>query len=159
MEGFDNVDDDDDFDVDFQSADQFQAGSNTTPSSSGGEGGGGGGGGGVAAAATPLTDDTTSVNTATTRTNSTAAAPHTKMTAATSADGLLAESSAHAAAAPALQSRDSPWRIGQAVVHAKFGAGVIVGSEGGGADARVQVNFRNSGPKWLMLEYAKLTAA
>ena len=63
------------------------------------------------------------------------------------------------AAGPTMQLRDSPWRIGQAVVHAKFGAGVIVGSEGGGADARVQVNFRNSGPKWLMLEYAKLTAA
>ncbi len=61
--------------------------------------------------------------------------------------------------APVVQSRDSPWRIGQAVVHAKFGAGVIVNAEGGGADARVQVNFRNSGPKWLMLEYAKLTAA
>jgi len=61
--------------------------------------------------------------------------------------------------APAMQSRDFPWRIGQAVTHAKFGAGVIVGSEGGGADARVQVNFTDSGPKWLMLEYAKLTAA
>ena len=53
----------------------------------------------------------------------------------------------------------TPWRIGQSVVHPKFGAGVIVGAEGRGPDARVQVNFRDSGLKWLMLEYAKLAAA
>ncbi len=50
------------------------------------------------------------------------------------------------------------WRIGQAVEHAKFGQGVIVASEGRGADARLQVNFGGSaGMKWLALEYAKLT--
>jgi DNA helicase-2/ATP-dependent DNA helicase PcrA len=49
--------------------------------------------------------------------------------------------------------------VGQNVVHAKFGAGVIVGAEGRGADARVQVNFRDTGMKWLVLEYAKLTPA
>jgi DNA helicase-2/ATP-dependent DNA helicase PcrA len=49
------------------------------------------------------------------------------------------------------------WRIGQNVVHAKFGAGVIVGAEGRGADARVQVNFSRGGLKWLALEYAKLS--
>ncbi len=59
--------------------------------------------------------------------------------------------------APVMQARDSPWRIGQAVTHAKFGAGVIVNAEGGGTEARVQVNFKSSGMKWLMLEYAKLT--
>jgi DNA helicase-2/ATP-dependent DNA helicase PcrA len=53
----------------------------------------------------------------------------------------------------------SPWRIGQNVVHPKFGAGVIVNSEGRGADARVQVNFDRNGTKWLALEYAKLSAA
>jgi DNA helicase II / ATP-dependent DNA helicase PcrA len=52
-----------------------------------------------------------------------------------------------------------PWRVGQGVVHPSFGAGVIVGTEGRGADARVQVNFRNGGLKWLMLEYAKLAPA
>ncbi|HUF79851.1 MAG TPA: 3'-5' exonuclease, partial [Burkholderiales bacterium] len=51
------------------------------------------------------------------------------------------------------------WRVGQSVVHATFGAGVIVGAEGRGAEARVQVNFRNGGLKWLMLEYAKLAPA
>jgi len=53
---------------------------------------------------------------------------------------------------------DSPWRSGQAVFHTKFGEGVIVNLEGSGADARVQVNFRKAGVKWLALEYAKLTA-
>jgi len=48
-------------------------------------------------------------------------------------------------------------RIGQTVEHAKFGMGVIVSTEGRGADARVQVNFGGSGMKWLALEYAKLT--
>jgi len=52
----------------------------------------------------------------------------------------------------------SGWRTGQAVFHGKFGEGMIVNMEGSGADARVQVNFRNTGPKWLALEYAKLTA-
>ncbi len=62
---------------------------------------------------------------------------------------------------PDLQGSDSgmPWRIGQSVTHPKFGAGVIVSAEGRGADARVQVNFRDSGLKWLMLEYAKLAPA
>ncbi len=53
----------------------------------------------------------------------------------------------------------SPWRIGQNVLHAKFGAGVIVNAEGRGSDARVQVNFHKAGVKWLALEYAKLTPA
>jgi len=53
----------------------------------------------------------------------------------------------------------SPWRVGQTVVHPTFGAGVIVSAEGRGPDARVQVNFRGSGLKWLMLEYAKLLPA
>jgi DNA helicase-2/ATP-dependent DNA helicase PcrA len=53
----------------------------------------------------------------------------------------------------------TPWRVGQSVVHPNFGAGVIVNAEGRGPDARVQVNFRNGGLKWLMLEYAKLLPA
>jgi DNA helicase-2/ATP-dependent DNA helicase PcrA len=53
----------------------------------------------------------------------------------------------------------SPWRIGQSVVHPKFGPGVIVRAEGRGTDARVEVNFRHVGMKWLALEYAKLTPA
>lgn len=51
------------------------------------------------------------------------------------------------------------FRIGQSVLHPKFGQGVIVNAEGSGADARLQVNFGKQGMKWLALEYAKLTAA
>lgn len=63
------------------------------------------------------------------------------------------------ASAVAIDAANMPWKIGQSVVHATFGAGVIVGAEGRGAEARVQVNFRNGGLKWLMLEYAKLISA
>ena len=51
------------------------------------------------------------------------------------------------------------FRIGQNVVHPKFGAGVIVDLEGQGADVRVQVNFRSHGLKVLALAMAKLQAA
>jgi len=51
------------------------------------------------------------------------------------------------------------FRIGQNVVHAKFGAGVIVDAEGQGQDARVQVNFGRQGVKWLAVAVAKLQAA
>ena len=51
------------------------------------------------------------------------------------------------------------FRIGQNVVHAKFGAGVIVDAEGHGEDARVQVNFGRQGVKWLAVAVAKLQAA
>jgi DNA helicase-2/ATP-dependent DNA helicase PcrA len=51
------------------------------------------------------------------------------------------------------------WRIGQSVKHTRFGLGIIIDAEGRGADARVQVNFREGGIKWLALEYAKLQPA
>jgi DNA helicase-2/ATP-dependent DNA helicase PcrA len=53
----------------------------------------------------------------------------------------------------------SGFRIGQNVVHPKFGSGVIVDAEGSGGDARVQVNFGNQGVKWLAVAVAKLQAA
>ena len=53
----------------------------------------------------------------------------------------------------------SGWRIGQSVKHSRFGLGIIIDAEGRGSDARVQVNFRESGVKWLALEYAKLQPA
>jgi DNA helicase-2/ATP-dependent DNA helicase PcrA len=62
-------------------------------------------------------------------------------------------------AAPQATPPSSQWRIGQSVRHAKFGVGVIIDAEGRGTDARVQVNFRDSGVKWLALDYAKLEAA
>jgi len=51
------------------------------------------------------------------------------------------------------------FRIGQSVMHPKFGAGVIVDAEGQGSDARVQVNFGRQGVKWLAVAVAKLEAA
>lgn len=48
------------------------------------------------------------------------------------------------------------FRLGQRVRHAKFGEGVVLQYEGEGSQARVQVNFAESGTKWLMLAYANL---
>jgi len=67
------------------------------------------------------------------------------------------------AAPPSLfkkQSREvGGFRIGQSVVHPKFGPGVIIDAEGQGTDARVQVNFGGAGVKWLAVAVAKLQAA
>jgi len=51
------------------------------------------------------------------------------------------------------------FRIGQNVLHPKFGPGVIIDAEGQGTDARVQVNFGATGVKWLAVAVAKLQAA
>ena len=51
------------------------------------------------------------------------------------------------------------FRIGQQVVHAKFGNGVIVDAEGSGTEARLQVNFGRQGMKWLAIQYANLQPA
>ncbi|MYM70673.1 UvrD-helicase domain-containing protein [Duganella sp. FT134W] len=48
------------------------------------------------------------------------------------------------------------WRLGQSVVHAKFGEGVIVNIEGSGNNARAQINFGSAGMKVLDLSIAKL---
>jgi len=50
-------------------------------------------------------------------------------------------------------------RLGQRVMHTKFGDGVVLNMEGQGAQARVQVNFDGIGSKWLMMEYANLQPA
>ena len=50
-------------------------------------------------------------------------------------------------------------KLGQRVRHASFGAGIVMDCEGGGAHARVQVNFEDSGAKWLVLAYANLAPA
>lgn len=65
-----------------------------------------------------------------------------------------------AASARAAQrfDRGVTWRIGQSVAHTRFGEGVIVNIEGSGQEARVQVNFRREGVKWLALSVAKLQA-
>ena len=47
-------------------------------------------------------------------------------------------------------------RLGQRVRHGKFGEGVVMGCEGHGQHARVQVNFEGAGTKWLVVAYARL---
>jgi DNA helicase II / ATP-dependent DNA helicase PcrA len=69
-----------------------------------------------------------------------------------------AEPPARYAAKPA-QAAGSPFRIGQSVVHPKFGEGVVVNAAGQGADARLMINFGRHGMKELLLAYAKLEAA
>jgi DNA helicase II / ATP-dependent DNA helicase PcrA len=46
--------------------------------------------------------------------------------------------------------------LGQRVRHGQFGEGVVLNHEGHGSHARVQVNFEQAGPKWLVLAYARL---
>lgn len=48
------------------------------------------------------------------------------------------------------------FRPGQLVSHAKFGQGVVLAVEGEGDKARIHVNFKRAGNKWLLQEYAKL---
>ena len=52
---------------------------------------------------------------------------------------------------------ESGFRLGQNVNHPKFGSGIILAVEGGGAHTRVQVKFSLHGSKWLVLAYANLT--
>ncbi|WP_067650298.1 DNA helicase II [Dokdonella koreensis] len=47
--------------------------------------------------------------------------------------------------------------LGQRVRHETFGEGVVVDFEGSGNHMRVQVNFEDSGQKWLVLAYARLS--
>jgi DNA helicase-2/ATP-dependent DNA helicase PcrA len=51
---------------------------------------------------------------------------------------------------------DTGFKLGQGVRHHKFGEGKITGTEGSGAQGRVQVNFLEVGSKWLVVAYAKL---
>ena len=51
---------------------------------------------------------------------------------------------------------DTGFRTGQQVMHQKFGQGVIIDTEGNGSHARVHVNFKQAGSKWLVLAYANL---
>jgi DNA helicase II / ATP-dependent DNA helicase PcrA len=65
----------------------------------------------------------------------------------------------HQTTAPSNSSEQKsamPWKIGQAVSHAKFGQGVVVSYEGNASDMRIQINFGPEGLKWLAMEYAKL---
>jgi DNA helicase-2/ATP-dependent DNA helicase PcrA len=58
--------------------------------------------------------------------------------------------------AQSFSKKNVGWRIGETVSHPKFGEGVIVNIEGGGSNARAQINFGRHGMKLLDLTVAKL---
>ena len=53
---------------------------------------------------------------------------------------------------------NSGFKLGQSVLHQKFGEGVVLNYEGNGAQSRIQVNFAGIGSKWLVVAYANLKA-
>jgi DNA helicase-2/ATP-dependent DNA helicase PcrA len=48
------------------------------------------------------------------------------------------------------------FKLGQRVLHDKFGEGTVLNYEGTGAQSRIQVNFDQLGSKWLVTAYARL---
>ncbi len=56
-----------------------------------------------------------------------------------------------------VEAEAGEFRLGQHVLHPKFGEGVVTNYEGQGSQARVQVNF-TGGSKWLVAGYARLQA-
>ena len=60
------------------------------------------------------------------------------------------------AATGGADEQDAAYRLGQRVLHPKFGEGVVLNAEGQGGSARVQVNFEAAGAKWLVVAYANL---
>ncbi len=50
------------------------------------------------------------------------------------------------------------FKLGQRVLHDKFGEGTVLNYEGTGSQSRIQVNFDEQGSKWLVTQYARLTA-
>jgi len=50
------------------------------------------------------------------------------------------------------------FKLGQQVMHPKFGEGTITAQEGDGANSRLQVHFMGVGSKWLMTNHANLQA-
>ncbi|WP_028485689.1 DNA helicase II [Thiomicrorhabdus chilensis] len=50
----------------------------------------------------------------------------------------------------------SGYQIGDRVIHAKFGEGIVLSIQGSGDHASVNVHFDEVGSKWLVMAYAKL---
>ncbi|MCW8975878.1 MAG: DNA helicase II [Sedimenticola sp.] len=63
---------------------------------------------------------------------------------------------AYAPASTGFATHESGYQLGQRVLHAKFGEGVVLNAEGQGGSARVHVNFEQVGAKWLVVAYANL---
>lgn len=56
------------------------------------------------------------------------------------------------------QHNEAGFVMGQRVFHQKFGEGTVLATEGSGDHARIQVNFKHAGSKWLVKAYANLEA-
>lgn len=52
-----------------------------------------------------------------------------------------------------LKKPESLFKIGQHVMHPKFGDGIVLQQEGSGAQARLQIKFREAGIKWIMASF------
>lgn len=59
------------------------------------------------------------------------------------------------APAPTALERSAAYRVGQNVVHAAFGEGVITEIRGSGEHTQVLVHFQEGGDKWLVAAFAK----
>ena len=57
------------------------------------------------------------------------------------------------------EAAEAELALGSRVQHPRFGEGVVLNYEGNGPHARVQVNFHDAGPKWLVVAYANLAPA
>ncbi len=53
-------------------------------------------------------------------------------------------------------SQDFDFRLGQQVVHGRYGQGTILKLEGRGRDVRLMVNFEHTGCKWLLAHQSRL---
>ena len=53
-------------------------------------------------------------------------------------------------------AQQTGFALGERVFHQKFGEGTVLATEGAGEHARIQVNFKAAGSKWLVIGFAKL---
>ncbi|BBP44347.1 DNA helicase II [Thiosulfativibrio zosterae] len=53
-------------------------------------------------------------------------------------------------------AQQTGFALGDRVFHQKFGEGTVLATEGAGEHARIQVNFKAAGSKWLVVGFAKL---
>ncbi|MBU2112652.1 MAG: exodeoxyribonuclease V subunit gamma, partial [Gammaproteobacteria bacterium] len=61
-------------------------------------------------------------------------------------------------AASHVSFENTGFKLGQRVLHDKFGEGTVLNYEGTGSQSRIQVNFDQLGSKWLVTAYARLQA-
>ncbi len=72
---------------------------------------------------------------------------------------MFTGSGSHSVSVGGNDTVERSYTLGQRVIHAKFGAGIILKLEGASGTTRIQVNFEEVGSKWLVAEYANLEIA